>query len=97
MDGVEILRKLAIKKCKAKIIIISGFDSSVLHSSSMLAKELGLNVVAQVRKPVQAKQIQAIIKDINTEETAGLKPIKANSPIPKYVLFSKEDIENLFD
>ena len=94
MDGVEILRRLAIKKCKAKIILISGFDSSVLHSSSMLAKELGLNVVAQVRKPVQAKQIQAIIKDINTEEAAGLKPIKANSPIPKYALFSKEDIEN---
>ena len=61
MDGVEILRRLAIKKCKAKIILISGFDSCVLHSSSMLANELGLNVVAQVTKPVQPKQIQNVI------------------------------------
>ena len=94
MDGVEILRRLAIKKCKAKIILISGFDSSVLHSSSMLANELGLNVVAQVTKPVQPKQIQNVIFSVFAEENNDLKSIKANSSITKYSLFTKKDIQN---
>jgi len=94
MDGVEILRRLAIKKCKAKIILISGFDSSVLHSSSMLANELGLNVVAQVTKPVQVKKIQDIIKEVSIEVKDDLKPITANDSANKYTLFSKEDILN---
>jgi len=94
MDGVEILRRLAIKKCKAKIILISGFDSSVLHSSSMLANELGLNVVAQVTKPVQVKKIQDIIKEVSIEVKDDLKPITANDSANKYALFSKEDILN---
>jgi EAL domain-containing protein (putative c-di-GMP-specific phosphodiesterase class I)/FixJ family two-component response regulator len=94
MDGVEILRRLAIKKCKAKIILISGFDSSVLHSSSMLANELGLNVVAQVTKPVQPKQIQSVILSVFAEENNDLKSNKANSSITKYSLFTKKDIQN---
>ena len=61
MDGVEILRQLAVKKCQANIILISGFDSGVLHSTSMLANELGLNIVAQVNKPVQIQKIQKIL------------------------------------
>ncbi len=94
MDGVEILRRLATKKCKAKIILISGFDSSVLHSSSMLANELGLHIVAQITKPVHPQQIQDVIRNITAEKNDVLKPIKAKESIVKDALFSKIDIEN---
>lgn len=93
MDGVEILRQLAIKKCQAKIILISGFDSSVLHSCSMLANELGLKVVAQVTKPVYPQKIQEILKNIIAEfsDTSTFKKV-IQSTI-KEPLFSKQDIE----
>jgi len=92
MDGVEILRQLANKKCQANIILISGFDSGVLHSTSMLANELGLNIVAQITKPAQPKKIQSILKNIKDEQSNVLKSIKPTMAKANDYGFSKEDI-----
>jgi len=94
MDGVEILRQLAIKECQANIILISGFDSGVLHSTSMLANELGLNIVAQISKPVQPQQIQDILKSIKVEKDNTLKPINAEVPKTNKYCFSKKNIQS---
>jgi len=93
MDGVEILRQLAVKKCQANIILISGFDSSVLHSTSMLANELGLNIIAQITKPAQPQRIQSILKNIKAEQDSVLKQINSDIPKSNDFCFSKDDIE----
>lgn len=93
MDGVEILRQLAVKKCLAKIILISGFDSGVLHSTSMLANELGLNIVAQISKPAQPQQIQSVLKNIKAENNNILTQLKSDSPTKRSFSFSKYEIE----
>lgn len=43
IDGIEIIRYLAEKKSTAHLILISGFDSGVLHSAKKLAVEQKLN------------------------------------------------------
>jgi len=93
MDGVEILRQLAFKKCQAKIILISGFDSSVLNSTSMLAKELGLNIADQITKPAKPQQIQSLLKNIKAENDNVLKSLKAETSKINKFCFSKADIQ----
>ncbi len=93
MDGIEILRQLSKKNCQAKLILISGFDSQVLHSTSMLANEIGLNVVAKIAKPANPQQIRKILTSIINSQGAAL-PIKETiSPTTSYPVFLREDIE----
>jgi len=51
VDGIEVLRKLAQKKCEAGIIIVSGSDPAILHSVEKIALERDLNYVGTLRKP----------------------------------------------
>ena len=61
VDGVELLRFLAAAKSRAKILIISGFDSRVLETTSDLGKALGLNICATLLKPVRVGDLRAAI------------------------------------
>jgi len=94
MDGVEILRQLALKKCQAKVILISGFDTGVLHSTAMLANELGLNIVAQISKPAQPQQIQSILRNIKAEQDNVLKSLKTDMSKVNKFCFSKAEIQD---
>lgn len=51
-DGVELLRFLAERKCRALIYVISGFDRRVVESACRLAAALGLRVGGCIAKPV---------------------------------------------
>jgi len=63
MDGVEVLRRLSQLNCEASLILISGFDSSVLHSTAMLAKELSLNISAHLTKPASPNKIYQALEN----------------------------------
>ncbi|OYW31400.1 MAG: hypothetical protein B7Z51_05290, partial [Methyloversatilis sp. 12-65-5] len=51
MDGVEVMRMLAIKGCRAQIIITSGVGGRILDAARRSATEHGLNVTGIVSKP----------------------------------------------
>ncbi len=67
-DGIEVLRFLAKRECCAALILISGFDSSVLHSAQKLAQELELNFIATLDKPFHPDKLQALLKDLHRVE-----------------------------
>jgi DNA-binding response OmpR family regulator len=46
LDGVEVMRLLAERKCAAKIIISSGIGTRVLDAAKRSASEHGLDIVA---------------------------------------------------
>jgi len=95
MDGVEILRALAEKSCLSKLILISGFDSSVLHSTAMLAQQLGLQVIAQITKPVDPDKVQAILASLIKQPSTNITNIanpSTKSTVVKSTHFSKEEI-----
>lgn len=60
-DGVEILRFLAADRFPGHIIVISGFDSSVLHSALELATAHGLKILGALSKPILYDDIQALL------------------------------------
>jgi DNA-binding response OmpR family regulator len=61
VDGVELLRFLAATKCRAKILIISGFDARVLETSGRLGEARGLKICGTLMKPVRAGDLRAAL------------------------------------
>jgi EAL domain-containing protein (putative c-di-GMP-specific phosphodiesterase class I)/CheY-like chemotaxis protein len=58
MDGIEIIRFLAENKSRAKLILMSGVDRSILTSAEKLAAESGLDVIAALGKPFRKSELQ---------------------------------------
>ena len=52
LDGVEVLRALARQQCEATIMVTSGMDRRVLHSTQLLGAQLGLQMGEPLQKPI---------------------------------------------
>src|SRR5450631_3682726 len=61
MDGVEVLVKLADRKCRAKIIITSGIGTRVLDAAGRSANEHGLNISGVLSKPFSPRTLRALL------------------------------------
>lgn len=53
MDGVEVIRQLGKLGRRLNLILISGYDTGVLHSAEKLAQEHHLTVVGSLQKPLR--------------------------------------------
>jgi DNA-binding response OmpR family regulator len=62
-DGVELLRFLAEEGCKARVILVSGFDHRVLEAAMRLGVAMGLRMASPLHKPVRLNQLMATIMD----------------------------------
>jgi len=60
-DGIELLRELAQKKCKAAIYIASGLDRRVLTTAEQLGRSLGLNIAGSFCKPIPLEELQTLL------------------------------------
>ncbi len=58
MDGVELLRLLAKRKCEASVLLISGEDSRVLSTTERLGGELGLKMGRSLQKPIDVELLR---------------------------------------
>jgi len=60
MDGIEVMRHMVKTGQCLPFILVSGYDSGVLHSAEQLAKAYSLDIIATITKPFEFK----IFKDI---------------------------------
>lgn len=67
MDGIEVLRLLAQRCCKATVVLMSGFDRSVLRSAETLARAIGLRTAGPLHKPFRLIDAELLL-----EHVAGL-------------------------
>jgi len=65
VDGVEVIRFLAGIGCDALLILISGFDSGVLHSAQKLTTEQGLNFAGSLSKPFRYEELQQLLSGLS--------------------------------
>ena len=70
VDGVELIRFLAATKCKAKVLIISGFDRRVLETTAQFGKAAGLNICGTIDKPVRVAVLREAIDKLEREPLA---------------------------
>ena len=61
MDGIEILRSLGERNCKARIVLMSGINIRVIETAKKLAQSLGLSVVGHLQKPFPISQLQELL------------------------------------
>jgi len=61
MDGVEVIRKLSNNNSKASLILMSGYDMSVLYSAEKLAYAHKLEIMTSIMKPIQFDELMTVL------------------------------------
>jgi EAL domain-containing protein (putative c-di-GMP-specific phosphodiesterase class I)/CheY-like chemotaxis protein len=61
VDGVELLRLLAERRCKAGIVLMSGVGKRIIETAEELARALGLSIVGHLQKPFRISALQEIV------------------------------------
>ena len=61
MDGNEIVLWLAQQKCKARLIIVTGYIADYAVHANMLAEYKGLRPVTTLHKPIDVSQLRAVL------------------------------------
>jgi EAL domain-containing protein (putative c-di-GMP-specific phosphodiesterase class I)/CheY-like chemotaxis protein len=62
MDGIELLRLLGERKCKAGIILMSGVGKRTLESAEQLAQVLGLSILGHLQKPFRLAELEQVLQ-----------------------------------
>jgi EAL domain-containing protein (putative c-di-GMP-specific phosphodiesterase class I)/ABC-type branched-subunit amino acid transport system substrate-binding protein len=91
LDGIQVMRILSEKKVSAALVLMSGFDKSVLNTAHELAEALELKALGQLSKPLKVDAIESLIKEV--EQT---KLIQVDQPISQRKMTS-DDIRKAFD
>lgn len=91
MDGIEILRLLGERGCRARIILMSGINIRVIETAKKLAQSLGLSVVGHLQKPFPIAQLQELLG----ANIAAEKPF--DSDTEQEVSIPDEDLYRAFD
>jgi CheY-like chemotaxis protein len=65
-DGVELLRFLADQHCRAKIILISGFDARVLGLARSIGEELELDMGEPLPKPILPSEFRLTLSRLRS-------------------------------
>jgi DNA-binding response OmpR family regulator len=72
VDGIELLKSLAVEKSRARILILSGFDGRILNGAHRLGEDRGLHMAGVVSKPVRVAELRTVLE--------GLKIMPPDSP-----------------
>jgi len=65
-DGIELLSFLAERGCRAKILILSGFDREILDAAQRLGEARGLDIAGVVAKPARPAQLRNLLRELRT-------------------------------
>jgi DNA-binding response OmpR family regulator len=77
MDGLEVLQFLRQQFSNARIVIISGSDSTSRRMTENLGKALGFNIEANISKPFQIAELRTLFERIGNsldESRKALSP-----------------------
>jgi EAL domain-containing protein (putative c-di-GMP-specific phosphodiesterase class I)/ActR/RegA family two-component response regulator len=77
LDGVEIMRLLSERKCRAKVIISSGMGSRVLDAAERSASEHGLDIAGVISKPISIEALRRLLN----QEPEPSQPARVEVPV----------------
>ncbi len=62
MDGVEILKQLAARDSRSRVIMMTGYSDGYLAKAVELGRGLGLASISGVQKPLTVSQLKRVLK-----------------------------------
>lgn len=68
VDGIELLRFLSDSECDASLLIVSGFDPTVLEAAARLGVARGLRMAGTLSKPVRVAQLDGVLRSLSMAE-----------------------------
>ena len=77
MDGIEVVRLLAERQCRATIVLMSGHDRGVLRSVQEMARTLGLRTGEPLQKPFKLADIRAMLNAVAEPQLDRRKVVRA--------------------
>jgi len=84
MDGIEVVRLLAARNCRATIVLMSGHDRSVLRSVQEMARALGLRTAEPLQKPFRMADIRTMLNAVAEPQLDRRKVARADKqPLPE--------------
>jgi EAL domain-containing protein (putative c-di-GMP-specific phosphodiesterase class I) len=95
LDGVEIMRLLAERKSRAKIVISSGMGTRVLDAAQRSASEHGLSIAGVISKPISREALRLLVGDGSESD----QPASAEEQSAHRDEFevTKQDLQNALD
>jgi len=78
MDGIEVMRRLAIMENPPALILVSGHDAGVLHSAEKLCEAHQLELIASLGKPLSLDHLLNLLNQY-ISQTGNLKNKKTSS------------------
>jgi CheY-like chemotaxis protein len=60
-DGIEMLRFLAAQGCRARVLVISGYNSTMVQMAVRLGEALGLDMAGVVAKPIRLAELRSLL------------------------------------
>jgi EAL domain-containing protein (putative c-di-GMP-specific phosphodiesterase class I) len=66
-DGIELLHLLADAKCRAKIIVMSGFDAKILGLAHDIGRDLGLDMAEPLLKPLRPAMLRQLLSGLRSK------------------------------
>jgi EAL domain-containing protein (putative c-di-GMP-specific phosphodiesterase class I) len=95
LDGVEIMRLLAERKSRAKIVISSGMGTRVLEAAQRSASEHGLSIAGIISKPISKEALHLLIGDgCERDQPASAEELSAHKD---EFDVTKQDLQNALD
>ena len=61
-DGFELITTLADQGCTAAIIMVSGYDETLLRGAGKIADASGLNLLGTLTKPFHLDEVKALLQ-----------------------------------
>jgi EAL domain-containing protein (putative c-di-GMP-specific phosphodiesterase class I) len=87
IDGIELLRELAGRGCKANILVASGIDIRTLNVARNLGRELGLEIAGVIPKPVRLAELRTMLEAVKEKVSlAAAQELESAVPITKEAL-----------
>jgi len=66
-DGIEMLRFLAAQGCRARLLIISGYQSAMVQMAVRLGEALGLEIAAVLSKPIRIAELRHLLLQLDCQ------------------------------
>lgn len=73
-DGVELLDFLVLQNCRARVLLMSGIDPRIRDLVHRLGVARGLTMSGIIPKPVRAKVLRSVLRDIMDQVVAEAPP-----------------------
>jgi EAL domain-containing protein (putative c-di-GMP-specific phosphodiesterase class I) len=67
VDGIELLRELAVRRCEASVFVTSGVDLRTLTTVRSLGREFGLKIAGLIPKPVRVAQFREMLEGVKVD------------------------------